>query len=321
MPYVFYQDSMRDLKDIRQFWHDRVDENLALCTLVHKSGSSYRGLGAKKIVARDRGSSGLLSGGCLEADIEKTARDKWQTMPFRQSFSTMNEEDRLLGYQAGCAGVIDILFEPLPNDTNDIELWLPFGIHKKMAGVCVSLDPKKLGARKWVSQPPDPHNDIFFDAWQSPIELSIIGCGPDAKAFLELAEPLGWNLGFFDYRQSYVASMPLGFARHLPAKQITDVLPQGKNAAVILMTHNYQADLDIMAGLVDKSFGYIGCLGPRQRYEQLKQDLQKLYGLIVPLNWDCIVHAPAGLLIKSQTPEDIALTTLAQIQTMLAGHD
>ena len=102
---------MRDLVELRAFCElHQNDEGLVMCTLVRKSGSSYRSVGAKKLVASNGKNCGLLSGGCLEGSIEKAARERKHEMPFIESFSTLSDEDRLMGYQVGCQGVIDILF-------------------------------------------------------------------------------------------------------------------------------------------------------------------------------------------------------------------
>ena len=85
---------MRDLKDLQNFWAANASKDMALCTIVRKSGSGYRSIGAKKIILQDGESCGYLSGGCLEGDIIKTAIDRWDEFPFLQSFSTMSEEDR-----------------------------------------------------------------------------------------------------------------------------------------------------------------------------------------------------------------------------------
>lgn len=131
---------MKDTVDIRHFWQSAKSEPLVLCTLVKKTGSSYRHVGAKKIISLATGaSSGLMSGGCLEGDIEKSARGNADQLPFLKSFSTMSEEDRLMGYQTGCSGEIEVLFEKIPPTLDSIDLYVPFGKNKKADGVLVTL--------------------------------------------------------------------------------------------------------------------------------------------------------------------------------------
>lgn len=307
---------MRQLTELINFWQDRAGESLVLCTLVRKEGSSYCAPGAKKIVAIETSDScGLLSGGCLESDIEQSAREGWDALPFLKTFSTLSETDRLLGYQTGCAGLITILFEKLPGSPPDHGFFIPYGPDQQHNGVAIDLGDN-IGQRRWATES-TVAKDAFFDPWISPIELTVIGCGSDAPAFADLARPLGWQLSFVDYRSDH---QPAGLnVKILPLADVATSIRQGPNSAVILVTHNYEADMEILAGLNGKDIGYLGCLGPAKRYHQMKQDLQQLHGLTIDAEWEKIVHAPAGLLPKQRTPETIALSVIAEIQQVLNG--
>ena len=56
----------------REYAH--AGEPLVLATVVHTIGSTYRKAGAQMLIAADGRSAGLLSGGCLEADLLERAR-------------------------------------------------------------------------------------------------------------------------------------------------------------------------------------------------------------------------------------------------------
>lgn len=308
---------MHEMQHLLDFWRAHTHAELALATLVGKRGSSYRAPGAKKLVGRadipgnDRG---LLSGGCLESAINQAARHNWDRLPFRQSFSTLDEADRLLGFQTGCAGEIEILFERLPAyAAGDPALYIPFGPPRDgVAGVAVSLDAATLGQRRYVARPPAAG---FFDSWITPLTLNIIGCGIDAAPFAALAEPLGWTVQFLDYRPpSWRAELPM---RQLPLAELGAIIPDGPHSAVVLMTHNYEADLEILAQLQDKRPGYLACLGPRARFDQLQADLLALRGLTLPPALLEVIAAPAGLWRKDRDPAAIALSIVAQIHAKL----
>jgi molybdenum cofactor cytidylyltransferase len=278
---------MRDLLDIRKFIVEAPpQERLALCTLTKKVGSSYRGVGAKKLVSLSGSSCGLLSGGCLEASIEKTARERWHEMPFTESFSTLSEEDRLLGYQTGCQGLIEILFQQVPLRGDDALEW------KEKIDELLPYDP---------------------------IKLVLIGCGADAQAYRFMGRELGWQLHFIDYRRDLAQAehFPDERVDYLPLKEIPAHIPEGDRTAVVLMTHNYEADLEILRGLKNHRLGYLGCLGPAIRYQKLKNDLWKLYDEKVSDHLDRVAHAPAGIFSHSSSPSEIALSILAQIQDHL----
>jgi len=307
---------MKDMNDIRKFIQTRCSNReagpLVLCTLVHKSGSSYRGVGAKKIVSANS-SLGFLSGGCLEASIEKTARERADELPFIASFSTLAEEDRLLGYQTGCQGVIDILFEQI--SVENLELQLPYGEQAKFNFVRVSLSDDSLGERRPVDF---AHKDanVLFEPWVEPVRLFIVGCGADADVFAPLAQAMGWSATFLDYRGSLMSEGR--FAPHqaqtVALNEIASHIPNGKRVAVVLMTHNYEADLEILRQMKDHHLGYLGCLGPAPRFERLQTDLIKMHGEYLGDNLLKAARAPAGIFTHGQSPEEIALSVTAQVQ-------
>jgi xanthine dehydrogenase accessory factor len=310
---------MKDLVEIKKFIAARSQEQLILCTLVHKIGSSYRGIGSKKILARDGKSSGLLSGGCLENAIEMKALENFDRLPFVESFSTLADEDRLLGYQTGCKGVIDVLFEKF--DFDKINLQIPFGSDAPAWGVRVGLRAPDLGQRSFVDGPSGVAlgEESLIEPWLSPLHLVIIGCGADADAYIPFARSLGWSLQFLDYRGDFATPdrFPGEHVEHQKLEKIAGRVPQGPHVAVILMTHNFEADLEILRGLKNHRVGYVGCLGPALRYEKLQNDLKSLYGESLSPHIKSVVSAPIGLFTHSSSPEAIALSVVAQIQEKL----
>lgn len=310
---------MRDIKDLQAFWRDNAGQDLMMCTIVGKSGSGYRGTGAKKIIKKDGVSCGQLSGGCLEGNIVTTALSRWDDGPFLQSFSTMSDEDRLMGYQTGCAGVIDILFEHLPPAMDRMTEFLPYGDSTGMQGIAVSLAGKTLGQRDILMDALVAKNDdVFIDPWIEPLHLYVIGCGPNARPFAELVPPLGWDVTFLDYRQKNTIKGNGVNSLIIPVDQIGRHIEHGARSAVVVMTHNYEADLSIMAQLNGRPFGYIGCIGPRKRFEQMKNDLQSFHQTIMDEDWAITVRAPAGLK-QGHSPEEIAFSIIAEIQFSLGG--
>lgn len=313
---------MRDIKDLSVFWQAHAQEKLAMCTIISKKDFGYRAIGAKKIISIHGTSCGILSGGCLEGEINTTALENWNQMPFIKSFSTMAETDRFLGYQTGCPGVINILFEELPQNADPF-LYLPFGNNIRSEGVAISLPTNEDKRLKRTFSTKSKEENIFFDPWVLPINLTIIGSGPDAPAFAELAEPMGWSIRFLDYRSTF--TLP---EKYLPLKteissleNITSQIQDQGKQAIVLMTHNYEADLEIFRQLTLKNPAYLGCLGPRRRYEQLKNDLLKIHGIEVNSDWEKTVHAPAGLFTSGRSPEEIALSIVSQIQAFLRHDD
>lgn len=277
---------MKETVELRDFFLKHRHQNeMILCTLVGKIGSSFRGLGAKKIILlneEDRESAcGLMSGGCLEASIEKTARQRFHELPFTEKFNTLSDEDRLFGYQTGCQGEIELKFEKI-DASADIDLFLPY----------------------------------------NPVHLVLIGCGADADPYLPLTKSLGWTLELIDHRRDLAdaSRFPGAKVRHIPVSEIANELPTGPRVAVVLMTHNYEVDMEILRGMSHSHYGYVGSLGPYRRFERLQKDLEVIYGFQMPEAFVQQVHAPAGIYLRGQAPSEIALSVVAQIQGELVEH-
>ncbi len=134
---------MKEIREIINAYNKaRINEKrLALATLVHLNGSSYRRPGARMIVDEEGQLTGAISGGCLEGDALRKAVFCIHTQrPKLVVYDTSDEEDATIGIQLGCSGIIQVLFEPIDeNDPlNPIEL-LKKAIHKRQNTVLVTL--------------------------------------------------------------------------------------------------------------------------------------------------------------------------------------
>jgi xanthine/CO dehydrogenase XdhC/CoxF family maturation factor len=85
------------------------------------------------------------------------------------------------------------------------------------------------------------------------------------------------------------------------------------------MTHHYLHDLAYLGWLLGTPARYIGVLGPKKRSEDLLRDLRER-GIAPPPDALERVHAPAGLDLGADGPEEIALALLAEIQAALSGR-
>jgi xanthine/CO dehydrogenase XdhC/CoxF family maturation factor len=85
------------------------------------------------------------------------------------------------------------------------------------------------------------------------------------------------------------------------------------------MTHNYNYDLAFLRELVKKSFRYIGILGPRKKFDRMLGELQE-EGLRLSQEQLASIYSPVGLDIGAETAEEIAVSIVAEIKTVLAGR-
>ncbi len=119
---------MKELKEIIKAYDDCQISGLktALVTVVHVIGSSYRGPGARMLIDEKGNLTGAISGGCLEGDaLRKALFAISQQQSKLVTYDTSNEDDAAFGVQLGCEGIIQVLFEPIDNDSefNPINLF------------------------------------------------------------------------------------------------------------------------------------------------------------------------------------------------------
>ena len=118
---------MKELIDIINAYDKAVlaGKSSALATVVHVDGSSYRRPGARMLVDDEGVLTGAISGGCLEGDALRKAMLALSQQKIKLvTYDTSNENDMTIGIQLGCAGVIQVLFEPINSvlENNPIEL-------------------------------------------------------------------------------------------------------------------------------------------------------------------------------------------------------
>jgi len=107
---------MKEILDIIKAYDVASGEGkrMALATVVHVEGSSYRRPGARMLVTDDGMLTGAISGGCLEGDaLRKALLVINQQKNKLVTYDTSDEDDAKFGVQLGCNGIVHILFEPI----------------------------------------------------------------------------------------------------------------------------------------------------------------------------------------------------------------
>ena len=276
---------MKEIGDIIREFQRRRDEPLALATLVRARGSSYRRPGARMLVAAEGRLAGTLSGGCLEEEVVARAQEVIATgAPLLVNFDTR------LRY--GCHGAIDIFVEKLrPEFVAGLAAAQRTRTASFSATVFESCD--SLGSRLFQADA-EPPAGAFVQMIPPPLQLVLIGEGPDSAPLRALADLLGWSV--------------------LAAEEAS-ALPDDFDdwTAAIVKTHNYGRDCVALKKLVPLGLRYVALLGPRRRRDQLLHALTET-GIAIRSK----LFAPAGLDLGADGPEQIALAVVAEIQATFA---
>lgn len=110
---------MKEIKQIIQAYEQACTDRqkVALATVVHVEGSSYRAPGARMLIREDGMLVGAISGGCLEGDaLRKALMVMIQEKPLLTTYDTSDEDDAFIGVGLGCNGIIRVLIEPINSE-------------------------------------------------------------------------------------------------------------------------------------------------------------------------------------------------------------
>jgi xanthine/CO dehydrogenase XdhC/CoxF family maturation factor len=163
----------------------------------------------------------------------------------------------------------------------------------------------------------------FIEFVPPPVALVVIGAGNDVVPLVKMADVLGWTTTVVDGRPNLARP-----DRFLPSCQVLVSKPDkvlervsiDEDTVVLLMTHNYNYDLAMLKALLPRKVAYIGSLGPRAKLERMLEEI-RAEGITVTPEQLAHVYGPSGLAIGAETPEEIALSILAEIKAVLTKSD
>jgi xanthine/CO dehydrogenase XdhC/CoxF family maturation factor len=158
----------------------------------------------------------------------------------------------------------------------------------------------------------------FIQYIDPPVSLVIVGAGNDAIPLVDMAQMLGWEVTLADGRKT-----PTRMEKFAQSCQVLVSNPEtlvhqlrmDHKTCVVLLTHNYQYDKQMLRLLLQTDVPYIGMLGPRKKLEKILHDFQN-EGMVVSDEMLSRVYGPTGLDIGAETPEEIALSIASEIQAV-----
>jgi xanthine dehydrogenase accessory factor len=138
-------------------------------------------------------------------------------------------------------------------------------------------------------------------------------------ALSQLLSLLDFKITVFDDRNQVNTFMENHFAhtkKIISYDEVGDYIPSGKNIMVVIMTQFHTSDAKVLEQLIGKQLCYLGMMGS---HSKVKTIFGKLREKGIPNHLLQNVHAPIGIQIKSQTPEEIAVSIAAELIEMKNG--
>ena len=236
------------------------------------------------LICEDGRTVGSLSGGCIEEEVSVRARDV-----LRGGESAVLSFDTRRRF--GCHGKIDIFVERVPE-----RFLIDLAEHLDVRCSCLAItvfEGNELGSRV-LKFDEEPKEGSLVQEIHPRLRLFIFGEGPDSAPIHKLSELAGWE-----------------------AIEVVDAnslaIEPDEWTAAIVKSHHYGRDFVALQKLLPLNLRYVGLIGPRKRRDQLLNDLLDL-GLTINAGF----FAPAGLDLGAETPEEIALAIVSEIQRVFA---
>jgi xanthine dehydrogenase accessory factor len=165
--------------------------------------------------------------------------------------------------------------------------------------------------------------EIFFDVIMPPRALVIFGAEQDAVPLVRPARSLGWHVTVIDTRARKATKERFKEADEVVLCRAEDVAARvslTENTAIVVMTHNYLDDVELLRALLPSPVCYLGVLGPKQRTSKLLEEIgADCFGLAD--SQFAGLHSPIGMDIGAETPEEIALAIICEIKAVCAGRE
>ena len=300
---------------------------MALATIVATSGSTYRRAGARLLVPAEGEPIGNISGGCLEGDVARIGREVIASgVPRLVEFDMTADDDALWGYGLGCNGTIELFVEPTAGALETaaaLRSGLGFCLVTPLTGSDAGAHRLETdGAAAAALRAGTPRVEevaggrVFYEPLLPPLRLVICGAGHDAIPLVRQATELGWRVVVADVRRALLTPErfpgDVEFIVADPDEAASTLVPD-ERTAVILMSHSYLRDQACLGALLDAPLAYLGVLGPRGRTEQMLAQVGRTEAI-------SRLHAPAGLDIGAEGPEEVARALIAEILAVTRGR-
>ena len=160
---------------------------------------------------------------------------------------------------------------------------------------------------------------VYIEPLEPAPQLFIIGAGHVAQHLARIAKPIGFRTHVLDDREKFANRERFPEADELVVDSIPEWLHRAElpsNAYVVVVTRGHRHDLDALRTLAARDLRYLGLIGSKAK---VKRIYDALVAEAMPLECLWRVHAPIGLDIGAVTPEEIAVSILAELIAVRRG--
>ncbi|MCH7567620.1 MAG: XdhC family protein [Nitrospirae bacterium] len=334
---------MRDILEDVTKWMEQGTE-IALATVVQTWGSSPRQEGAKMAITERGEIAGSVSGGCVESAVAEVGLQVLKSgSPQLLHFGVADETAWSVGL--ACGGSLDVFVERL--DPKQFEFLKGLLISEvPAASVTIVRGPDADVGRKITLSTSDPsarygsldsgsddptvelalqvtepslHElkpeglQAFVDLMPPPPTLIVVGGNQIAIGLSKLAKTMDMRTVIVDPRRAFATKDRFPEVDQLlqawPAKAFESV-PLTASTAVVMLTHDPKIDEPALELALSSPAFYVGALGSKRTQAKRRERLKERGLSEVDIDR---LHGPVGLELGADTPDEIALSIMAEI--------
>ena len=163
--------------------------------------------------------------------------------------------------------------------------------------------------------------EVYVEPIVAKQTLVVVGAGHVGKAVVELAHWLDFQVIVLDDRDGFANAESVPDADEyfsIPLSQLPNKVNIHRNTFIVLSTRGVDVDVEGLPAILESEAGYIGVIGSKRRWKTTEEKLLEKGISKELLNR---VVSPMGLEIDAETPEEIALSILAEIVMLRRGGD
>ena len=337
---VIYEEIVRLLTD---------GKRAVLATVIQQVGSAPRTSGAQMLIREDGSSLASVGGGRLEGEVLKEAprvlkQGEARVLPFYLTGKDVADTDMI------CGGNVQVFLEPLTRTQPEIiKIFTALVEVKKTGGkgtlatvvepgplgehegikVLVTSDGRTIGSVELTPEAREAAQQVMVERvarlipwgqgrlYMEPVfsepTLYLFGAGHVSRYIAPVAKMVEFRVVVIDDRPEYANSDYFPRADDIWVESFEGLgrkLDLDDDAYLVIVTRGHVHDYTVLKDVLGKGARYIGMIGSRRKrdlvYKQLKEDGVSQAGLAK-------VHSPIGLDIKAETPEEIAVSIVAEL--------
>ena len=314
----------------------------ALASVAKRRGSLPMSGTAKMLVSASGARHGTVGGGCLEAEIIERAMSVLERRVPAASTHSLNAE--LAGdYGLTCGGTAEMVIEPVfPDpvlaavyaeaaavvargeravmgtalDWSDgprKALWITANGAARVVGLADAALARAFAAFDARAETPAFDDVVLMESVSGKPRLVVFGAGHVGARVAQAAAFAGWRVTVVDDRADFADAARLPFAERAIVCDFHDVastVAVDQDSYVVIATRGHQHDVVLAGQLAARPMRYLGMLGSRRKVALTAKVLREWGVSAADLDR---MHAPVGLSIGADTPEEIAVSVVAEM--------